>query len=227
MPTTFRTTAISVALIAFGAGSVPTETAPKTTHPVVPLSVVVEPLGSDLTTDTRITGDGQPYVDGDADGTAAAIDKYGNLIVSFGRAVSFDYSAVLSGGGAPSGDHDASYISTVPREAGDGALQNLTTLSSQCVQLNWQFRDASGVLWRNGFHRDRDLPSQGGTSYAIVTRIDNDTWQVEPATFPCGTLTNPAGIARVFTQMSVRGKWVYTDYGTHSLSFRLTLTRAA
>ena len=54
-------------------------------------------------------------------GTTANFDKYGNLIVSFGRSVHFDYGV----GDAPTGWYSNSYISTVPKQQGDGALQNL------------------------------------------------------------------------------------------------------
>ena len=189
------------------------------TYLPVPLEVTI---ASDFP--LKITGDDSLYVNGQG-GTTANFDKYGNLIVSFGRAVFFDYG-VSAVDDPPTGWHNNSYISTVPKQQGDGALQELEAGLSQCVQLNWQFRDASNVLWRNGFHRNRDLPgSQDGTSYAVVTRTDADTWEVEPRTFSCPGYENPAGMARVFTHESVRGKTVYTDYGLYSLPFRLTLTR--
>jgi hypothetical protein len=191
------------------------------TYSPVPLSVTIEGVQSDLLSPTRVTGDDSPYVNGQG-GTTANLDKYGNLIVSFGRPVCFDYGGV---GYAPSGCYNNSYISTVPKQSEGGALQNLTEGSSQCIQLNWQFRDGSNVLWRNGFHRDRDLPSQDGTSYAVVTRTGADEWEVEPRAFSCLLYDNPAGIARVFTHEFVRGTTVYTDYGLYSLPFRLTLTR--
>ena len=190
------------------------------TYSPVPLKVTID-------SSLQITAeDGSPYENGQG-GTTANFDKYGNLIVSFGRPVCFDYG-VYGVEDPPTGCYNNSYISTVPKQQGDGALQELGLGLSQCVQLNWQFRDASNVLWRNGFHRNRDLPgSQAGTSYAVVTRTDADTWEVEPRAdnLSCPGYDNPAGMARVFTQESVRGKWVYTDYGLHSLSFRLTLTR--
>ena len=188
------------------------------TYSPVPLKVTIEP-GLQIT-----AGDVLPYVNGQG-GTTANFDKYGNLIVSFGRPVCFEY--VVKGVEVPpTGCYNNSYISTVPKQQGDGALQELDPGLSQCVQLNWQFRDASNVLWRNGFHRNRDLPGpQDGTSYAVVTRTDADTWEVEPRALSCPGYDNPAGMARVFTQESVRGKWVYTDYNLYSLPFRLTLTR--
>jgi len=200
-----------------GVSGRPFAAAKPVTYPSIPLSVTIEDS-------FKITGDGSPYVNGEQ-GTTANFDKYGNLIVSFGRAVYFDYSQPIDGVDAVSGSYNGAYISTVAKQPGDGALQNLTEGSSQCVQLNWQFRDASNVLWRNGFHRDRDLPAQDGTSYAVVTRAGFDTWEVEPKAFFCDLYDNPNGVARVFTQESVRGKWVYTDHLTYSLSFRLTLTR--
>jgi hypothetical protein len=192
---------------------------------VVYLSVVIEDLEPDAPP-AGITGDGQPYDHGAADGTTASLDRYGNLIVSFGRPVTFDYSDLLEGlGGAPSGSYDGSYISTVPQQAGDGALQNLAENASQCIQLNWQFRDAANVLWRNGFHRDRDLPDQGGTSYAVVTRTTPESWEVEPLPGWCGGYLNPDRVASVWTHLMAKGKNVYTDYGKYRLPFRLTLTQ--
>ena len=56
------------------------------TYSPVPLKVTIE---SDLA--LKITAeDGSPYVNGQG-GTTANFDKYGNLIVSFGRPVCFDY----------------------------------------------------------------------------------------------------------------------------------------
>jgi hypothetical protein len=212
----------SVAIVGLAALSVrPFAASKPVAYSPVPLSVTIE------NADLKVTGDGLPYVNGQA-GTTANFDKFGNLIVSFGRPVYFDYAGFED---APTGWYNNSYISTVRMQPEDGgALQNLLEGdSSQCVQLNWQFRDGSNVLWRNGFHRDRDLPgSQDGTSYAVVTRTGIATWEVEPrAYFQCSGYTNPnsAGMASVFTQESVRGKWVYTEYGTGSLPFRLTLTR--
>ena len=189
------------------------------TYSPVPLKVTID-------SSLQITAeDGSPYENGQG-GTTANFDKYGNLIVSFGRPVCFDYG-VYGVEDPPTGCYNNSYISTVPQQQGDGALQELDPGLSQCVQLNWQFRDASNVLWRNGFHRNRDLPgSQAGTSYAVVTRTDADTWEVEPRALSCpADYENPAGMARVFTHEWVRGKTVYTDYGLYSLPFRLTLTR--
>jgi hypothetical protein len=195
------------------------------TYLPVPLEVTI---ASDL--GLKITGDSSPYVNGQ-EGTTANFDKYGNLIVSFGRPVCFDYGVSEVENPPPTGCYNNSYISTLPKQPkqeGDGALQNLAKGSSQCVQLNWHFRDASNVLWRNGFHRDPFPPEpQPEASYAVVTRTDADTWEVEPRAFSCqeyGPL-DPAGMARVFTHESVRGKTVYTDYGLYSLPFRLTLTR--
>jgi hypothetical protein len=188
------------------------------TYSPVPLKVTID-------SSLQITAeDGSPYENGQG-GTTANFDKYGNLIVSFGRPVCFDYG-VYGVEDPPTGCYNNSYISTVPKQQGDGALQELDPGLSQCVQLNWQFRDASNVLWRNGFHRNRDLPGpQDGTSYAVVTRTDADTWEVEPRALSCSGYNNPAGVAGVFTHESVRGKTVYTDYGLYSLPFRLTLTR--
>jgi hypothetical protein len=192
----------------------------------VPLSVIV-----DDDTAMRITGDGLPYEHGVA-GTQANIDQYGHLIILFGRGVSFDYGTTTAGV-PPSGSFSGSYISTLNfsgRIDTGLPLQRMEAGTSQCIQLNWQFTDASGVLWRNGFHRDRDLPDQDGTSFAVVTYEGGGVWTVEPRTFTCpsssdeGPYTNPANQARVFSQTKYRAGWVYTDAGMHTLPFRLVLT---
>ena len=125
------------------------------TYSPVPLKVTIDPVTIDP--DLKITPEyDSPYENGQG-GTTANFDKYGNLIVSFGRPVCFDYG-VSAGDDPPTGCYNNSYISTVPMQQGDGALQKLADGLSQCVQLNWQFRDASNVLWRHGFHRDPPLP---------------------------------------------------------------------
>jgi hypothetical protein len=188
------------------------------TYPVVPLSVMVETGDS-----WKITGDGSAYENAAPDGTTANIDKYGNLIISFGRPVTFDYSTPPPGAGGVSGvvAYDNSYISTL--NAGGKALQNLLTGESQCIKLNWQY-DIAGGWMRHGFNRGFDQSVQDDTSYAVVTRTD-DAWIVEPADGFCGSYPNPDSVALVFSQVSRKGKWVITEYGRYSLPFRLTLTR--
>jgi hypothetical protein len=191
------------------------------TYPAIPLSVMVE-VGDPW----KITGDGSAYVNGAPDGTTANIDKYGNLIITFGRPITFDYSEPPGGVGPISGDYDTSYVSTL--NAGGKALQNLTFSEShnesQCIKLNWQYDIPSGWM-RHGFNRGFDQYAQDNTSYVVVTRTGEETWMVEPAAGACGSYTNPAGVAKVFSQVSRKGKWVVTEYGNYSLPFKLTLTR--
>ena len=98
--------------------------------------------------------------------------------------------------------------------------------TEQCVQLNWEFTDGSGQSWRNGFHRNRDLPIQEGTAYAVVTRTDTSTWTVEPDTAAGSCQTgNMPGVARTFRIETVRSKLVVHDFGTFWLPFKLILTR--
>jgi hypothetical protein len=97
-------------------------------------------------------------------------------------------------------------------------------LYEQCVQLNWEFTDVLGQSWRNGFHRNRDLPRQEGTAYGVVARIDANTWTVEPRAAFCQAGNMP-GVARTFRIETVRSKFVYHDFGTFWLPFKLTLTR--
>jgi hypothetical protein len=195
------------------------------------------------TEDYRIKSDlAGDYVDGEQ-GVSARLDRYGDLIVNFQadpragrRQVSFDYSCATSGtcGSSPDempiGLQDRGYISTVCREVSTGfpctspKIQEMPDGTEQCVQLNWEFTDVFGQHWRNGFHRNRDLPNQEGTAYGVVTRIDANTWTVEPRAAACQG-DNMPGIARTFRIETVRSKVVTHDFGTFWLPFKLTLTR--
>jgi hypothetical protein len=197
--------------------------------------------------DYRVESDGMgDYVDG-VDGVSARLDRYGNLLVNFQtdsrtvrRSVFFDYScaadlatsAITCGNSPaepPTGFQGSAYISTVCREVGTGLpcssprIQDMTIATGQCVQLNWEFTDGSGQSWRNGFHRNRDLPLQEGTAYAVVTRMDPDTWTVEPGAASCQT--GMPGVARTFRVETVKSKWLFHDLGTFWLPFKLTVTR--
>ena len=194
------------------------------------------------TEDYRVESDGMgEYVDGVA-GVSARLDRYGNLIVNFhadpktGRQVHFDYSCTTSVtcGSSPSepptGFQDRAYISTVCPEVGTGfpcispKIQEMAVGAEQCVQLNWEFTDVLGQVWRNGFHRNRDLPNQDGTAYGVVTRTGADSWTVEPRAASCQGANMP-GIARTFRIETVKSKFVYHDLGTFWLPFKLTLSR--
>lgn len=190
----------------------------------------------------RIQSDGGGvYIDGQV-GVSARIDQYGNLIIDFGaprkgtgRGVSFDYSCPFDStdqlpacgpelADPPSGVHTRSYISTVcPTDGPCMDLQALPAGDQQCVQMNWQFIDGQGRTWRNGFHRNRDLPDQEGTAYAVVTRLSDTEWSVEPQAAACQA--GSANVARVFQVESVKGRWVYSDSGLYWLPFRLLLNR--
>jgi hypothetical protein len=94
--------------------------------------------------------------------------------------------------------------------------------TTQCMQLNFQFADAAGRTWRNGFHRDRDLPDQDGTAYALVSRdATQRLWTVEPKAV-CGSGSD--GFARTFMVERINAQWVYSDFGLFFLPFKLTLT---
>lgn len=130
----------------------------------------------------------------------------------------------------PTGFQDRAYISTVCPEVGTGfpcatpKIQEMAVGAEQCVQLNWEFTDVFGQAWRNGFHRNRDLPNQNGTAYGVVTRTDADSWIVEPRAASCQG-DNMPGIARTFRIETVKARFVYHDFGTFWLPFKLTLTR--
>jgi hypothetical protein len=206
----------------------------------VRLEVTVSDRGSDG--DYRIESDGfGAYVDGQ-NGVAARLDQYGNLIINFQssrkgtRRVSFDYSCAYDGTpqcgtqplDPPSGIHDGAYISTVCAGHPDLPCTRIQEMKAedppQCVQLNWQFLDAQGRQWRNGFQRTRDLPEQEGTAFAVVTRTGTDTWTVEPSAASCQG-ENPPGVARTFLVETVKSKWVYSHGEAYYLPFKLTLTR--
>ena len=225
--------AVLVLVVAAGVGA----SAQRTKTGEVPLAVSISD-GSEYRIQSDQAG---PYVDGQA-GVRARFDQYGNLIVNFdaprkgpGRLVSFDYSCPYNTGtmhpecglpplDPPSGLQARSYISTVcPSEGPCTPLQTMTVGAQQCVQLNWQFLDGQGRTWRNGFHRNRDLPDQEGTAYGVVTRTSADAWTVEPSAAACQT--GAANVARTFQVESVSGAWVYTDKGMFWLPFHVTLTR--
>ena len=205
-------------LLAFGGpATVWAQGGKPSTFTPVPLSVNVA-----NTTAERIRGDGSLYENGAPDGTTATIDKYGNLIIRFGRPITFVYGEDEGTAGPTSGDYDSSYVSTL--NAGGKALQSLDVSESQCIRLNWQY-DIPGGWMRHGFNRGFDQYAHDDTSYAVVTYDGEDTWMVEPAAVLCGSYANPAGVAKVFSQVSRKGKSVVTEYGNYSLPFKLTLTR--
>jgi hypothetical protein len=202
----------------------------------VPLSVVIEsavtPTALNPEGVAAITGDGDPYVDGEMFPLRANFDGYGNLIIAFGRLVRFEYGSPLSGtrpagvtGGPVSGWHSGAYISTLNR-SGELPLQTLAFGASQCVKLNWQYDHPDGGWWLHGYNRGFDQ-KENGTSYAVVHREGPDVWTVEPlgGSGLCGPVTNPESTASVSTQRTVKGKWEIINYGNYFVPFKLTLTR--
>jgi len=183
----------------------------------VPLQVDIEPVDAGNTACGICSDVGDPYVNGQ-EGIRAQFDQYGNLTVDFGaRSVDFSF-------GNPdlaSGLHADSYLAT--RFSG-GFLQDLGDGASACAEMNWIFRDGA-VEYRLLFHRT-GYPSPidvAATAYAFVTRIDADTWTVEPrGAADCGVGDDRlAGVVSLPT----KGRVVYTDHGDESMPFRLTLTR--
>lgn len=232
-----RLAGVAAAVLVMAAGgqaSVWAQGGKTTTYPVVPLKVEV--ASASIPGDPGIWGDELgPYENGAADGTTANIDKYGNLIIAFGRIVRFAFADPVPPGDsnvrAVSGDY-ITYISTL---ANGVALQNIALGGQHCIRLNWSY-EIPGGYFRLGFHRGFDLNAPDGTSYAVVTRLDPDNWALEPkaetecrtfanGTFATNTFKNPDSHASVFTQVMQKGKWVVAKYGTYVLPFRLTLTR--
>lgn len=204
-----------------------------TKYPVVPLSVVIDsvvtPTPTNLSGIPAITGDGLAYEDGEAR-LRTVIDEYGNLILAFGRDVYFQYGDPEEGTRSDqvqdepeSGLKSNAYISSL-RRTGEGPLQLLAPGRSQCVRLNWQYDHPAGGWWRHGFNRGSNH-LDNGTSYAVVTRVDDNVWTVEPRGGQHCGFTNRDSVAQVFTQRTVKGKTVFVDYGDYYLPFKLTLTR--
>jgi hypothetical protein len=208
------------------------------TYPAVPLKVTIENLDSANTRSQIRSDENGEYIDGMA-GIEANIDQYGNLIIDFqtGRAaqrlVYFDYSRPYSQlpPGAhvppyPTGLQGDSYLSTIPKDnSAYTPLQNLGIDSSECVSLGWSFtwQDAKKTQWRNDFHRGQQFPAQANqTSYAVVTRIDLDTWEVEPKSNSCNT-----GMPTVVELLDTptKGSFNFTDDGLYYMPFKLTLRR--
>lgn len=196
----------------------------------VPLSVVIEPQ----VTPTTLNPGGAPSIAGDGPYENGQIDEYGNLIIAFERPIHFEYGERLLDPDSRSdfvtdepvtGWHSGGYVSTLNR-SGEPPLQELRRGKSQCIKLNWQYDHPAGGWWRHGYNRGSDH-KENGTSYAVFTRVDTDAevWTVEPLGGQACGFTNRESTAAVFTQQSVKGKWVVKDYGDYVLPFKLTLTR--
>jgi hypothetical protein len=205
--------------------------------PRVPLTVTVDDIDSTgLPTQIRSDGFG-PYVDGQ-DGVAASLDAYGDLIVDWqtrtsqARRVSFEYSRphIPVGPPPPSHANGDVYLASIAEPALPRTpIQLMVAGSEQCVRLHWMSTlSDSNAQWRTSYRRPANGPVQD-SSYAVVTRVDADTWEVEPKDAACNVdhLNGITPIPTVATviRAAIKGQFVAVDYGTYYMPFKLTLRR--
>lgn len=209
---------------------------------MVPLKVTIQNYDS-IGTFSRIRSDcwntpnpNCPYIDG-SDGVGAKFDTSGNLVIDFQnkkpktRLVYFDYDAPQMYASPPPGAHVPPYPTgfqnmarvitnhqTVPSFT---PLQNLSVGAAQCVGLAFTFQ-LNGKGWRNNFNYAQNFPNSSLTSYAVVTRIDANTWEIEPKVSTCNT-----GIATVaeLNDIPLSGPGGLTNNGMYYMPFKLTLVR--
>ena len=190
---------------------------PSKDWPVVRLDVVIEDVDS-LNSACSICSDGNgAYVDG-ADGVSASFDQWGNLIIDFGtRTVSRGVEFTFADPDLPSGVFLDSYVAT--RGAGL-PLQNLQNNESVCAQMNWAFR--ADTEYRLLFQRS-DYAVAEDSAWAFVSRVDDDTWTLEPRGMTdCDT--GQDSLATIVS-LSTKGKQVTIPQGSEVMPFSLTLRR--
>ncbi|MEK6285866.1 MAG: hypothetical protein AABO57_09015 [Acidobacteriota bacterium] len=211
----------------------------------VNLKAVIEPTDSSGSACQILSDGGGPYVHGQ-EGVSASFDNSGDLIINFQtgktpiRGVAFDYSVPYTGldNDPPttpkqpvSGTYPRAFLSTIPQN-NDGSyipLQSLSIGASECVQLSWFYtlNDAKKTQWRHNFHRTSSASGLdvSQTAYGVVTRIDADTWEVEPAgTAACNNSVPEPALARLKDTPTVGALRLNND-GLYSLRFKLTLLR--
>jgi hypothetical protein len=186
----------------------------------VPLNVTVHSVVDG--NPCQICGDGYELSGTDTiyrhgqDGVEAVFDGFGNLILNFQtnvtriRFLQYDYGTMPPDGLVGLGSRH--YLATIDDTEGDGPLQSLD--GSQNVRSCPSYYDDRGVQYRHAFQRNCGGDADG-TSYLVVTRIDNDTWTLEG---------EGASVADVF-HLSARGKTAYVPDGDYALRFKMTLAR--
>lgn len=201
---------------------------PHPTYPPVPLVVTVEDFDSDGTA-CRICDDGLgAYVNG-FQGVTAVIDAYGNVIINFNatetpvvRKLQFDHSQPVNPANTfrpPAALN--SYLSTQFHPA--GSIQNMTIGTSQCIQSDILFTDhASSQMYRHNYRKTQGAPDSSQTAYLVVSRVNAETWELEPKIDPC----NPtyATVAKLLSN-ATRGNGALTDLGNYRLPFKMTLVK--
>lgn len=171
-----------------GAASAAKPPRPATTTPV-PLRVTILETDS-LGNQCRICSDqGGDYVDGE-DAVNAQLDRYGNVIIDFGingnrfREMTFDFALPvdLGNAGQPPAIRTDSYLSTQTHP--EGLIQLMAIGAEQCLQSNLSFY-GNGTMYRLHFRRPLNGDFILDTSYLVVTRVGDDTWELEPREAGC------------------------------------------
>lgn len=240
---------LCLGLIAAGAAAQKSgQKPPKLT--AVPLKVTIQNTDSSGQP-TRIRSDCHtaanpdcPYISG-VDGVQASFDNEGNLVATIQpvrkrvvRSVYFDYEDAepLSAEQLINPPPDAhalplsgyqGNVHIVTWWNAFGAyfepLQNMSVGQVECVGMAITF-DADGVNWRNNYRYANNFPDSYRSSYAVVTRIDASTWEIEPKPSSCnGNGANP-GVAEV-NDRAGKGLGTLTTNGLYYVPVKLTLTK--
>jgi hypothetical protein len=255
-----KRTLLFVAVVALCAGFIATPNAIAGRGPAaVALSITVEGGPNDSYLPYNIRSDGQgPYVNGQS-GVAATFESDGNLNVrSFGaRSLTFEYDQPIAGvfpgdstfnadpalGVAPA---EAPYpafkivaagcIMPTIRSDINTPLQTMAVGSQQWLRININYNTSSSTMYKNLFQRTENggLPAAtDGTAWGIITRIDANTWTLEPSsTYGSNVVLDASGFpqqngaARLLKFVSgAHNTTTSTNLGLFNLPFKMTLTR--
>jgi hypothetical protein len=167
-------------------------------------------------------GDGSDYVDGDP-GVQAVIGSNGqfSLFASGGRTLAYDLSAPVDPDGA-----DACAAGVTPSVSGNGNLrvtpfntggfQQIPIGNSQAGLATTNLTAADGENYLLRFRTDDPLDSSANCSVdATITRIDDDTWEVE--------VFAGEDVARLLTNRPKGPGWI--NLGHYSAPFKITLRK--
>ena len=77
-------------------------------------------------------------------------------------------------------------------------------------------------IGQEAFHYAQNFPNSSSASYAVVTRIDANTWEVEPKASTCNT--GAATVAEL-NDLPLTGPGGLTNNGMYYMPFKLTLVR--
>ena len=125
----------------------------------------------------------------------------------------FDYSAPYSGPDVDppatpkppvSGIYPDVFLSTIPQTGAVSytPIQSLSIGASECVELSWSYtlNDSKKTQWRHNFHRTSSASGldMSQTAYAVVSRLNADSWEVEPSsTASCNSGSPAPALARL------------------------------